>query len=89
MIRSWRRYAFCLLHTAPQEPLLHIFCTSSRMRFHKSEMSPHGIPYLQLTEDMGYAQNGFCKDAFKLFELMKDSGLHPNHKWAGGLRFKW
>ncbi|XP_057862811.2 pentatricopeptide repeat-containing protein At2g13600 isoform X2 [Cryptomeria japonica] len=37
----------------------------------------------------GYAQNGFCKDAFKLFELMKDSGLHPNHKWAGGLRFKW
>ncbi|XP_059066132.1 putative pentatricopeptide repeat-containing protein At3g49142 [Cryptomeria japonica] len=27
----------------------------------------------------GYAQNGFCKDALKLFELMKHSGTHPDH----------
>ncbi|GLJ39037.1 hypothetical protein SUGI_0795790 [Cryptomeria japonica] len=28
----------------------------------------------------GYAQNGFCKDALKLFELMKHSGTNPDHK---------
>ncbi|KAH9288067.1 hypothetical protein KI387_032184, partial [Taxus chinensis] len=27
----------------------------------------------------GYAQNGFCKDALKLFELMKYSGTCPDH----------
>ncbi|XP_057813621.2 pentatricopeptide repeat-containing protein At2g13600 isoform X2 [Cryptomeria japonica] len=27
----------------------------------------------------GYAQNGFCKDALKLFELMKHSGTNPDH----------
>ncbi|XP_057814057.1 pentatricopeptide repeat-containing protein At3g09040, mitochondrial-like [Cryptomeria japonica] len=27
----------------------------------------------------GYAQNGFCKDALKLFELMKHSGTYPDH----------
>ncbi|XP_057865084.2 pentatricopeptide repeat-containing protein At2g22070 [Cryptomeria japonica] len=27
----------------------------------------------------GYAQNGFCKDAIKLFELMKLSGTSPDH----------
>ncbi|XP_059067389.1 pentatricopeptide repeat-containing protein At2g39620 [Cryptomeria japonica] len=26
----------------------------------------------------GYAQNGFCKDAFKIFELMKHSGTSPD-----------
>ncbi|XP_057852302.2 pentatricopeptide repeat-containing protein At4g13650-like isoform X2 [Cryptomeria japonica] len=26
----------------------------------------------------GYAQNGFCKDALKIFELMKHSGTYPN-----------
>ncbi|XP_057834761.2 pentatricopeptide repeat-containing protein At2g39620-like [Cryptomeria japonica] len=26
----------------------------------------------------GYAQNGFCKDALKIFELMKQSGTHPD-----------
>ncbi|XP_057813358.2 pentatricopeptide repeat-containing protein At1g08070, chloroplastic isoform X2 [Cryptomeria japonica] len=26
----------------------------------------------------GYAQNGFCMDAIKLFELMKNSGTYPN-----------
>ncbi|XP_057873045.2 pentatricopeptide repeat-containing protein At3g24000, mitochondrial-like [Cryptomeria japonica] len=26
----------------------------------------------------GYAQNGFCKDALKLFELMKHSGTYPD-----------
>ncbi|XP_057873705.2 pentatricopeptide repeat-containing protein At4g30700-like [Cryptomeria japonica] len=28
---------------------------------------------------VGYAQNGFCKDSLKLFELMKHSGTHPDH----------
>ncbi|XP_057822141.2 pentatricopeptide repeat-containing protein At4g14050, mitochondrial [Cryptomeria japonica] len=27
----------------------------------------------------GYAQNGYCKDALKLFEQMKHSGTHPNY----------
>ncbi|XP_057854729.2 pentatricopeptide repeat-containing protein At2g13600 [Cryptomeria japonica] len=27
---------------------------------------------------VGYAQNGFCKDALQLFELMKHSGTHPD-----------
>ncbi|XP_057873704.2 pentatricopeptide repeat-containing protein At1g08070, chloroplastic [Cryptomeria japonica] len=27
----------------------------------------------------GYAQNGFCKDALKLFKLMKQSGTNPDH----------
>ncbi|XP_057838735.2 pentatricopeptide repeat-containing protein At3g12770 [Cryptomeria japonica] len=27
----------------------------------------------------GYAQNGLCKDALKLFELMEHSGTYPNH----------
>ncbi|XP_059077345.1 pentatricopeptide repeat-containing protein At2g13600 [Cryptomeria japonica] len=27
----------------------------------------------------GYAQNGFCKDALELFELMKQSGTRPDH----------
>ncbi|KAH9288084.1 hypothetical protein KI387_032201 [Taxus chinensis] len=27
----------------------------------------------------GYAQNGFCKDALKFFELMKRSGTYPDH----------
>ncbi|XP_057858136.2 pentatricopeptide repeat-containing protein At3g24000, mitochondrial-like [Cryptomeria japonica] len=31
------------------------------------------------TMTAGYAQNGFCKDAFKVFELMKHSGIHPDH----------
>ncbi|XP_057850679.1 pentatricopeptide repeat-containing protein At1g56690, mitochondrial [Cryptomeria japonica] len=26
-----------------------------------------------------YAQNGFCEDALRLFELMKGSGIYPNH----------
>ncbi|XP_057841718.2 pentatricopeptide repeat-containing protein At1g11290, chloroplastic-like [Cryptomeria japonica] len=26
----------------------------------------------------GYAQNGFCKDALNIFELMKHSGTHPD-----------
>ncbi|XP_057816438.2 pentatricopeptide repeat-containing protein At3g12770-like [Cryptomeria japonica] len=26
----------------------------------------------------GYAQNGFCKDALRIFELMKHSGIYPN-----------
>ncbi|XP_057842699.2 pentatricopeptide repeat-containing protein At2g13600 isoform X2 [Cryptomeria japonica] len=36
----------------------------------------------------GYAQNGFSKDALKLFELMKQSRTYPDHKWASGVRFK-
>ncbi|KAH9310530.1 hypothetical protein KI387_025565 [Taxus chinensis] len=28
---------------------------------------------------VGYAQNGFCEDALKLFELMKQSGTYPDH----------
>ncbi|KAH9293624.1 hypothetical protein KI387_041171, partial [Taxus chinensis] len=27
----------------------------------------------------GYAQNGFCKDALKLFKLMMHSGTYPDH----------
>ncbi|XP_057818466.2 putative pentatricopeptide repeat-containing protein At3g23330 [Cryptomeria japonica] len=27
----------------------------------------------------GYAQNGFCEDALKLFELVKQSGTYPDH----------
>lgn len=27
---------------------------------------------------VGYAQNGFCKDSLKLFELMKHSRTYPN-----------
>ncbi|XP_057830927.2 pentatricopeptide repeat-containing protein At2g13600-like [Cryptomeria japonica] len=27
----------------------------------------------------GYAQNGFCKDALRVFELMKHSGTNPDH----------
>ncbi|XP_057854720.2 pentatricopeptide repeat-containing protein At2g13600 [Cryptomeria japonica] len=37
----------------------------------------------------GYAQNGFCKDALKLFELMRHSGTYPNHTWGDGMMFKW
>ncbi|XP_057830926.2 pentatricopeptide repeat-containing protein At1g15510, chloroplastic [Cryptomeria japonica] len=36
----------------------------------------------------GYAQNGFYKDALDLFQLMMHSGTHPDHKWAGGVKFK-
>ncbi|XP_057816241.2 pentatricopeptide repeat-containing protein At4g02750 [Cryptomeria japonica] len=37
----------------------------------------------------GYAQNGFCEDALKIFELMKNYGTYPDIKWAGGVRLKW
>ncbi|XP_057818478.2 pentatricopeptide repeat-containing protein At2g13600 isoform X2 [Cryptomeria japonica] len=37
----------------------------------------------------GCAQNGFCKDALKLFEQMKHSETCPDHKWVCGMRFKW
>ncbi|XP_059068822.1 pentatricopeptide repeat-containing protein At4g30700 [Cryptomeria japonica] len=43
----------------------------------------HGFPHEAVTmfhrmQETGYAQNGFCKDALKIFELMKHSGTHPD-----------